>query len=400
MKLAVVSLMQSDPWGGSEELWTEMAHAALDAGHEVAVSVRRWPTLHQRLIDLQRKGARILTRPLPRLPTVDRLVSRALGRDVRVPRPPLVQRVSSFGWLRDFAPDVLVINHGVTFDTVHFPALMAYLRTSRVPFVLVCQANTEGTVEGYVRERSRELFAAAARILFVSQRNLDVAERQLARRIETGRVVRNPINLRSVDPVPWPARAPLQLASVARYHTSSKGQDVLLEALSTDAWAARDWRLRLYGRGEDERYIRELVAHYGLGDRVELVGHVSDIRALWAENHLLVLASRLEGTPLALVEAMLCGRPAVVTDVGGNTEWVEDGRTGWVAEASSARHVGAALERAWAAAADWETVGQRAREVALAQYDPRPGETLLGIVREAAGAPAARAGRAVAGASP
>jgi glycosyltransferase involved in cell wall biosynthesis len=110
---------------------------------------------------------------------------------------------------------------------------------------------------------------------------------------------------------------------------------------------------------------------------VELVGHVSDIRALWAENHLLVLASRLEGTPLALVEAMLCGRPAVVTDVGGNTEWVDDGQTGWVAEAGSARHVGAALERAWSAAAEWETVGRRAREIALAQYDPRPGETLL-----------------------
>ena len=391
MKVAVVSLMQSDPWGGSEELWAEMAHAALDAGHEVAVSVLRWPTLHARLLGLQRKGARVLTRALPRLPTVDRLMSKALGRDVRVPRPPIVQRVSAFGWLRDFQPDVLVINHGVTFDTVHFPALMAYLRSSDVPYVLVCQANTEGTEEALVRARAPELFARAARVAFVSQRNLDVAERQIARRIDNGCVVRNPINLASVDAVPWPASAsPVCFAMVARYSTLPKGHDVLLNALSAAPWADRDWRLRLYGRGADEDYIRQLIAHYGLTKRVELVGHTADIRAVWAEHHLLVLASRMEGTPLALVEAMLCGRPAVVTDVGGNTEWIEEGRSGWVAEAPTARQMGAALERAWAAAPAWEAMGRRAREVALAQYDARPGETLLRVVLDATGATARR----------
>ena len=52
--------------------------------------------------------------------------------------------------------------------------------------------------------------------------------------------------------------------------------------------------------------------------------------------------------PLALVEAMLCGRTAVVTDVGGNAEWIEDGETGFVAEAATAKSFGAALkERGW-----------------------------------------------------
>jgi glycosyltransferase involved in cell wall biosynthesis len=386
MKVAVVSLMQSDPWGGSEELWAEMAHAALDAGHDVAVSVLRWPTLHARLQGLRQKGAQVMTRQRPRLPSVDRLVSRALGRDVRVPRPPLVQRVSAFGWLRDYRPDVICVNQGVTYDAVHFPALMAYLKTSGVPYVLVCQANTEWTEDAAVRARARELFGAAARVVFVSRRNLDVAERQLARRIPNACVVRNPINLASVEPVAWPTSSTRRFATVARYSTFPKGQDVLLHALSAGPWKARDWRLRLYGRGGDETYIRDLVSHYGLADRVELVGHAADMRALWADNHLLVLASRMEGTPLALVEAMLCARPAVVTDVGGNTEWVEEGRTGWVAEAPSALHVSAALERAWAAVSEWEVMGSRARETALRQYDPRPGETLLGIVLDATGA--------------
>ena len=61
---------------------------------------------------------------------------------------------------------------------------------------------------------------------------------------------------------------------------------------------------------------------------VHFRGHVNDIRAIWEQNHLLVLPSRYEGLPLALVEAMWCGRPAVVTDVGGNAELCVGKRNG------------------------------------------------------------------------
>ena len=101
-------------------------------------------------------------------------------------------------------------------------------------------------------------------------------------------------------------------------------------------------------------------------------------------NHLLVLPSRAEGTPLALVEAMLCGRPAVITDVGGNAEWIADGRTGFVAEAASARSFGATLERAWLARADWQKMGLQARDVALIKFDRSAGKSLLTVLLDAA----------------
>ena len=56
-------------------------------------------------------------------------------------------------------------------------------------------------------------------------------------------------------------------------------------------------------------------------------GYQSDVRAIWAREQLLVMSSRDEGTPLALVEAMLCGRSAIVSDVGGNQEWVTEAQT-------------------------------------------------------------------------
>jgi glycosyltransferase involved in cell wall biosynthesis len=385
VKLAIISLMHTDPWGGSEELWTEMAHAALDEGHEVMAAVFRWPTLHPRLAELQGRGARVLTRRRPRLPSVDKVMSRVLRRPVRLPRPAVLQSATSWGELTRFRPDVVCISQGATFDAVHFPDLLAFLRSSGTPYVALCQANTEVPEDPAYHAAADDLFRRASRVAFVAERNLRVAERQIAAPIPNGSVVRNPINLSSAEAVPWPEPEPVRFACVARFSAVAKGQDVLLQTLAAPEWRGRDWRLRLYGRGSDEGYLRRLIALYGLEDRVELAGHVHDIRALWSDNHLLVLASRMEGTPLALVEAMLCGRPSVVTDVGGNTEWVEEGVSGWVADGSTARSLGAALERAWRARASWPAMGARARETALGQYDPRPGETLLRLAESAAG---------------
>ena len=71
----------------------------------------------------------------------------------------------------------------------------------------------------------------------------------------------------------------------------------------------------------------------GLGTRIEFAGHVADIVGIWSKHNALVLPSRCEGLPLALVEAMLCGRPAIATNVAGHGEVIEDGVTGILAEA-------------------------------------------------------------------
>jgi glycosyltransferase involved in cell wall biosynthesis len=80
------------------------------------------------------------------------------------------------------------------------------------------------------------------------------------------------------------------------------------------------------------------------------------------------------------MEAMVCGRTAVLTDVGGNLEWITEGKNGFVADAPTLRSFGAALERAWDARENWSELGMRARETALAQIDDAPGETLLQVV--------------------
>ena len=82
--------------------------------------------------------------------------------------------------------------------------------------------------------------------------------------------------------------------------------------------------------------LERLAEHLRLGDRVIFGGETS-VTDIWASNQVLALASRYEGLPLVIVEAMLCGRPVVATNVAGHSEVIEDGRVGFLADAPTVR---------------------------------------------------------------
>jgi glycosyltransferase involved in cell wall biosynthesis len=109
---------------------------------------------------------------------------------------------------------------------------------------------------------------------------------------------------------------------------------------------------------------------------VQFMGHCSDVAAEWSKYHALVLPSRSEGLPLALVEAMICGRPAITTRVGGAEEIVKDGLNGFLAPSASVQSFDETLERAWSKRGQWREIGLRASADALAFLPPDPGQLL------------------------
>jgi glycosyltransferase involved in cell wall biosynthesis len=85
----------------------------------------------------------------------------------------------------------------------------------------------------------------------------------------------------------------------------------------------------LYER-EYSQQIQEMVRSLGLENNVKLLGFVEDPTPLLKMSNAFCLLSRSEGFCNALLEAMACGVPSVVTRVGGNPESVNDGENGFM----------------------------------------------------------------------
>ncbi len=373
--------MNAFPWGGSEELWARTARHALDEGHQVLVSVLNWSEDQPAIRGLRERGALLHLRPRPRKGERKSLAGRVRGRLPAWLAGPRPAPPSPYEGIRAFGPDVLCVSQGGTFDFTYDALLQDLL--AGLPYCVLCQHNYETGVIPYQRVGvARNVFGRARRVFFVADRNRQTAERQLGLALPNAVTVYNPINVTNAGPAPFPPAGKRSLACVARLDCNFKGQDILFQVLGGPRWQDRDWELNLYGQGPDEALLKDLAGFYGLTGRVYFRGHVEDIRRVWAANHIQLMPSVSEGTPLALVEAMVCGRPAVVTDVGGNAAMIREGYTGFVAEAPSADSFGRALERAWQQAGQWETYGANAYRFAQQHVDFQPEKTLLGLLLE------------------
>lgn len=102
---------------------------------------------------------------------------------------------------------------------------------------------------------------------------------------------------------------------------------------------------------------------------VEYLGETRDVRPFIAGSHVLALPSWREGTPTSVMEAMSMGRPAVVTDVPGCREVVENGVNGWLVPPRDPAALADALARFIASPADITRMGAAGRELALRDFD-------------------------------
>jgi glycosyltransferase involved in cell wall biosynthesis len=130
-------------------------------------------------------------------------------------------------------------------------------------------------------------------------------------------------------------------------------------------------RLRLFGptpagNEEYERRCLALADRLGVADGIVLEGPVPSSRLAFEAGHVVALSSISEGMPYTVIEAMMCGRATVSTDVGGTAEAVADAGAvvpprdpGAFAEACLAYLRDAPLRR---------RIGRAARERALATF--------------------------------
>jgi L-malate glycosyltransferase len=125
-----------------------------------------------------------------------------------------------------------------------------------------------------------------------------------------------------------------------------KGHDLLIRAAGMIAPRFPDVTFSVAGAVLEQDYfaqLKELVTELGLEDRFLFLGGISDLRNHLAGSDIFVLPSRSEGFSNAIIEAMAAGLPVVATDVGGNTEAVEDGVNGFILPPENADELAKAI---------------------------------------------------------
>ena len=291
--------------GGIETLVTELSKVQVQANHEVAVcAVRGLGVLAEALQEI---GAEVLCAAgdgSERLRSVGRL-----SRFIFARRPEIVHAHNSLplvfaalgsgiGW----RPRLVCTRHSIAMD-----GNRGGPRRAEQLAIPLCDAFVA------VSERVRKRAMAVGRIS--ARRSVTIYNG-----VDTSRFFPTASGV-----LPHP-RTPRYI-HVARLSEEKRHED-LLRALSIVLDSFPGARLLLVGDGPLGGELHQQCQCLGIADRVEFLGHRNDVPELLRDSDALVLASRVEGLPLTVLEGMASGLPVVATDVGGVCEAIQHGQNG------------------------------------------------------------------------
>lgn len=147
------------------------------------------------------------------------------------------------------------------------------------------------------------------------------------------------VNPNIADTLAWrgrygvPAEAPL-VGQFSRIHPV-KGIDVFIHAAKCVIAAMPDVHFVICGGADgslgSKGYLEKmqaLVADFGIQDRIHFTGVITDVFTGMSACDIIALCSRAEGVGIACLEALLCERPVVGTDVDGLGEIIRESRGG------------------------------------------------------------------------
>lgn len=164
-----------------------------------------------------------------------------------------------------------------------------------------------------------------------------------------------------------PADAPV--AGIVARLVPIKAHEVFIDAAARIAAARPDAIFLIVGDGERRQELETLIERHGLTARTRFLGWRGDLDRIYADLDIVVLTSRNEGSPVALIEAMAAARPVVSTAVGGVADVVTDDVTGLLAPRDDANAIATAVIDLLADPARAARLGAEARARVLPRYD-------------------------------
>jgi glycosyltransferase involved in cell wall biosynthesis len=150
-----------------------------------------------------------------------------------------------------------------------------------------------------------------------------------------------------------------------------KGYPTLLEAVAR----VSNVHLLVAGKHLDAEYSKSLerqVEDLHLQKRVQFLGNISDVPAFLSETDIFILPTwakwRMEGCPVALLEAMACGKACIATDIPGSRDLIEHGVSGWIVPPENPNSMAEALSHLAASSQKRNILGEGARKRILNHF--------------------------------
>ena len=129
-------------------------------------------------------------------------------------------------------------------------------------------------------------------------------------------------------------------------------------------------RLYLVGDGSLKNECNLLCSDLNISNQVELVGYSSEPHSFIRKSDIYIQPSISEGFGIALVEAMLCGVPALASSVGGAPEIISHGENGWLIEDTNPDSLAKAIYAIWKDRESLSIFKKNAHESVFGRFAP------------------------------
>ena len=202
--------------------------------------------------------------------------------------------------------------------------------------------------------------------------NRMIAEELISAGVPADRIMQLPNGVET-DSIPvkvnYALHDPVRLIFVGRLH-EQKGLETLLAAFQQliSRYPKRNLRLQLLGEGPLRNDLAALAEQTGIALQVDFLGMTGQVFEHLQQADIFVLPSRAEGLSNALLEAMACGLPVLVSDIPANTDVIEHKQNGLTFTKGDPESLANAVTSLLDQAALREQVGRTARQTIESRY--------------------------------
>lgn len=261
-----------------------------------------------------------------------------------------------------------------------FPGALTALLVGRLLGAGTCYQQTGGPVEilggGYATEnpllgRLGRASASLERLALAVTRQFDrvIVRGKTSRRFLTDRRSGRHVETITGSFIPQTptafAERPYDLVFVGRL-SQIKSPALFIQIVESVMVSNPEVTALVIGDGPEREALEQQIADRGLGDRITLLGARGDVCDWLLRSKVLVQTSLTEGLSIAVAEAMGCGTPVVVSDVGDLADLVENGLNGWRVEPCDIVAYTERITQLLCEEETWQELSRRAVEASLA----------------------------------